>query len=123
MKLKRIELKRLSLDMAFSGGKCDQTENFLRYLQEICEVYELQIVGLIPVGSGGGWPEVTFRGTEKNLTKFSIAFHDDDELGLDMIKDYSRDDSDGGFYVAVDERFTTKGDREFINDDGTFKEW
>jgi hypothetical protein len=117
-----MKLKTLSLDIAF-GGKCDQTEDFLKYLQEVCEVFQLQIVGLIPVGSGGGWPEVTFRGTEENLTKFSISFHDDEIDGKDIMKEYSRDDSDRGFYVAVDERFTTKGNREFFDEDGTSKEW
>jgi hypothetical protein len=40
----------------------DSTQDFLTYLQEVCEVFQLQIVGLIPVGPAGGWPEVTFKG-------------------------------------------------------------
>jgi hypothetical protein len=119
-----MKLKRFSLDMAFDGP-CSDTSKFLTYLQEICEVFNLQIVGLIPVGPGGAWPEVTFRGTEEDLTKFSIAFHDDPELGQEMIDDYCEEDDEPGFSVFVDERFTTKGNRQFINEDGTlsFKEW
>ena len=110
--------------MAFDGP-CAKTSGFLNYLQEICEVFNLQIVGIIPVGPGGGWPEVTFRGSEEDLTKFSIAFHDDPELGQEMFDQYAHDDIDQGFSVFSDERFTTKGNRKFINEDGTlsFKEW
>ncbi len=119
-----MELKRFSLDMAFDGP-CNETGNFLTYLQEICEVFNLQIVGLIPVGPGGAWPEVTFRGTEEDLTRFSIAFHDDPGLGKEMIDDYLEEDGEQGFSVFVDERYTTKGKRRFINEDGSlsFKEW
>jgi hypothetical protein len=118
-----MELKTFSVDMAFDG-KCSKTSNFLKYLQEICEVFSLQIVGLIPVGPGGAWPEVTFRGTKENLTRFSIAFHDDEEIGQEMIENYLQDDSLNDFSVFADERFTTKGNREFIDEEsGNFKEW
>ena len=119
-----MELKRFSIDIAFDGP-CEKTGGFLTYLQEICEVFNLQIVGLIPVGPGGAWPEVTFRGTEEDLTKFSIAFHDDPELGHEMIYDYLADDVEQDFSVFSDPRYTTKGNRKFINEDGTlsFKEW
>ena len=119
-----MKLKRFSLDIAFDGP-CNDTGKFLTYLQEICEVFNLQIVGLVPVGPGGAWPEVTFRGTEEDLTNLSIAFHDDPELGKEMIDDYITEDDEPIFEVPFDERYTTKGNRQFINEDGTlsFKEW
>jgi len=41
-----------------------------------------------------------------------------------MINEYLQDDSLNDFSVFADERFTTKGNREFIDEeDGTFKEW
>lgn len=113
------ELKRFSVDMAFDGDAYE----FMQYLQEVCEVFNLQIVGLIPVGPGGGNPEVTFRGAKEDLTKFSISFHEDPELGQEMVDQYSHDDFDPGFSVFVDERFTSKGKREYIEEDGTIKEW
>ena len=115
------ELKRFSVDMAFDGDAYE----FMQYLQEVCEVFNLQIVGLIPVGPGGGNPEVTFRGAKEDLTKFSISFHDDPELGKEMVDEYILEDDEPEFSVFVDERFTTRGNRQFINEDGTlsFKEW
>jgi hypothetical protein len=119
-----MKLKRFSLDIAFDGP-CNDTSKFLTYLQEICEVFNLQIVGLVPVGPGGAWPVVTFRGAEDDLTRFSIAFHDDPELGQEMIDDFIEEDEDPGFEVFSDPRYTTKGNRQFINEDGSlsFKEW
>jgi len=119
-----MELKRFRLVSAFDGP-CNDTTKFMIYLQEICEVFNLQIVGLIPVSPSGAWPEVTFRGTEEDLTKLSIAFNDDPELGQEMIDSYIMEDDEPVFEVPFDERFTTKGKRQFINDDGTlsFKEW
>ena len=42
-----------------------------------------------------------------------------------MIDDYCEEDVEPGFSIFVDERYTTKGNRQFINEDGTlsFKEW
>jgi len=119
-----MELKRFSLGIAFNGP-CKDTENFLTYLQEICEVFNLQIVGLVPVSSSGAWPEVTFRGAKEDLTNLSIAFHDDSELGQEMIDEFIMEDAEPAFNVPFDERFTTKGNRQFINEDETlsFKEW
>ena len=113
------ELKRFSVDMAFDGDAYE----FMQYLQEVCEVFNLQIVGLIPVGPGGANPEVTFRGTEEDLIRFSISFHDDPELGQEMIDDYMFEDCLQPFDVFIDERFTSKGKREYIEEDGTIKEW
>ena len=117
-----MKLKKMSFDLAFNAATAE-TENFLNFLQEACEVFSLQIVGLIPVGSAGAWPEVTFRGTEENLTRFSIAFYDGQEMGQEMVDEYMVDDEPEEFYVFTDERFTTKGGRKYINEDGTFKEW
>jgi hypothetical protein len=106
-------MKILSFDLAYM----DSTQDFLTYLQEVCEVFQLQIVGLIPVGPAGGWPEVTFKGEEENLRRFTDLFFDGQEP--DYFDDNS-DDDDSELYVFSDPRFTTKGNREFINDDGTF---
>jgi hypothetical protein len=42
-----------------------------------------------------------------------------------MIDDYIMEDDEPIFEVPFDERYTTKGNRQFINEDGTlsFKEW
>jgi hypothetical protein len=119
-----MKTKRFTVAIAFDGP-CNDTSRFMIYLQEICEVFQLQIVGLWPVSCQGAWPEVTFRGTEENLTKFSIAFHDSQELGQEIIDDYMVEDGEYDFEVQSDERYTTKGNRKFINEDGTisFKEW
>ena len=109
------ELNRFSVDMAFEGNSFE----FMSYLQEGCEVFNLQIVGLIPVGPGGANPEVTFRGTKEDLIRFSISFHDDPELGQEMIDDYMSDDCEQPFDVFIDERFTTKGKRQFVEENGT----
>jgi len=117
-----MELKRMSFDLAFDESIAE-TGNFLLFLQEACEVFSLQIVGLIPVGPAGAWPEVTFRGTKENLIRFSIAFYDDPEMGEEMVDEFMVDDEPEEFYVFTDERFTTKGERKYINEDGTFTEW
>ena len=107
-------LKTCAFDMLYM----DSTTDFLNYLQEICEVYELQIVGLIPVGPGGGNPEVLFKGEEENLRKFSDTFFDG--FNPEYFDNHSDDADDDYLSVFSDPRFTTKGNRKFINDDGTF---
>ena len=117
------KLKVFSVDIAFDGST-GQTSNFLEFLQEVCEVYQLEIVGLWPVGPGGGWPEVTFRGTEENLTKFAIAFFDSTEMGQEMIDEYMDEDEPKEFAVLSDPRFSSKGERKYVNEDGqSFKVW
>jgi hypothetical protein len=115
--------KKFSVDIAFNG-LTDQTEKFLGYLQEVCEIFNLEIVGLIPVGSGGGWPEITFRGEEANLLEFSNSFFDEEE-GEDMFETYSRPDEPTIFNGAIiDPRYSTKGKTEFIDEKTKqFKEW
>jgi hypothetical protein len=106
-------MKTLSFDLAYM----DSTQDFLNYLQEVCEVYQLQIVGLVPVGPAGGWPEVTFKGEEDNLRRFAHLFFDGCEP--DYFDEYS-DDADDDLFVFSDPRFTTKGNRKFISDEGEF---
>jgi hypothetical protein len=112
-----MSLKTVSVDIAFDGF-ADNTSDFLSYLQEVCEVFNLQIVGLIPVGSAGAWPEVTFRGKEEDLIRFCIMFFQMNEDGEEYYNDNNSDDSIHNFYVFSDERFTTKADRKFITNDG-----
>ena len=110
--------------MAFNGPT-SQTEKFLGYLHEVCENFNLEIVGLIPVGPGGGWPEITFRGEEANLLEFSKAFFDCEVEGEDMFETYSRPDEPTIFNGAIiDSRYSTKGKTEFIDEKTKqFKEW
>lgn len=113
-----MKLNRISIPIAFDPmfGK---TDKFLRYLQEICEIFELQIVGLVPVSSSGAWPEVTFRGESENLEKFIMSFYfDDPEEGADFFESYLKDDEPGDFFVESDHRFTSRGSREFFTEEG-----
>jgi hypothetical protein len=111
-----MSLKTVRVDIAFDGF-ADNTSDFLSYLQEVCEVFNLQIVGLIPVGPAGAWPEVNFRGEEEDLIRFCIMFFEMNEDGEEYFNSNSDDDVPD-FYVFSDERFTTKSDRKFITNDG-----
>jgi len=109
-----MKIKKIGLDMAYYSL---QTSEFFEYLQEICEVFNLEIVGIIPVGPAGAWPEVTFRGEESSLIKFLNAFFDSDFEGEGYLLEYGKDD----FYCEfggpfVDERYSSKGKRKFINE-------
>ena len=106
----------ISVDIAVDGF-ADNTSDFLSYLQEISEVFSLQIVGLIPVGPAGAWPEVTFRGEEKDLIRFCIMFFEESEDGEEYFKE-NYIDYDTDFSLFSDPRFTTKADRKFITNDG-----
>lgn len=112
-----MAIKKIRMDIAYDGPT-DETQKFMSFLQEVCEVFSLEIVGLIPVGAAGAWPEVTFRGEEKDILEFVQKFFDSEEEGLDYYHTYGQDDSypefDGPF---VDERYTTKGSREYLNED------
>lgn len=110
----------ISVDIAFDGF-ADNTSDFLNYLQEISEVFSLQIVGLIPVGPAGAWPEVTFRGEEKDLNRFCIMFFEESEDGEEYFKQNCID-YDTDFYLFSDPRFTTKENRKFITNDGKWKD-
>jgi hypothetical protein len=114
-------MKQTQLDLAFGGqgSLTEHTSNFLNFLQEICEVFQVQIVHLIPVGPGGGWPCITVRGTEENIKKLLIAHYDgsgmmDDDPGF--FDEHMQDCDSEGFSVFADDRFTTAGNRVFITE-------
>ena len=106
-----MSLKKISVDIA---SPTDASE-FMNHLQEFCEVFNLQIIKLIPVGCAGAWPEITFRGEEEDIRRFANLFYEED-----YDDEWIQDDAPIEFEVFCDERYTTKGQREFINDDGTF---
>jgi hypothetical protein len=54
---------KLDVDMGYP----DKTEDWLKELSRICGEHGLDIVGLVPFGTGGGAPVVTFRGTGGTL--------------------------------------------------------
>lgn len=106
-------------DLVFEN-ETEQTDKFLTLLQELIEVFQLEIIGLWPVGSGGGWPEIAFRGKEEDLVKFCIWYSgedegDDYEAAIELI---GPDEGSGPLNVLSDNRFSTKGKREFIDDSG-----
>jgi hypothetical protein len=114
---KDMAIKKIRMDIAYNGPT-NQTQEFMGFLQEVCEVFSLEIVGLIPVGPGGAWPEVAFRGEEKDILEFVQKFLDDKEVGLDYFYSYAEDDSYPEFNGPfVDERYTTKGERKYIDED------
>jgi len=63
MEIQTNQRMRISFDMCYP----DSSENLFKLLDEICKAHDAQIVGLIPIGPGGGWPEVTFEADEENL--------------------------------------------------------
>ena len=102
----------MSVDIAYP----ETPGEFMGWLHEVCEVFNLQIVGFIPVGSGGGWPEVTFRGFEDDLLQFSESFYDGD--GKEMFEEYSFDDDHPSEFQGafIDPRFSRKGKCKFIDE-------
>lgn len=107
-----MKTKQISVDIAYPN----ESGEFMGWLQEVCEVFNLQIVGLIPIGSGGGWPEVTFRGFEDDLLKFSESFYDGD--GKEMFEEYSFEDDLPSVFQGpfIDPRFSLKGKCKFIDE-------
>ena len=97
----------------------EKTDDFLQLLQEITEQFELDIIGLWPMGPGGGHPEVTFRGTAENIKKMITDWYmaDDKDDAEEWIKDYVSPYSPTDHEVKHDERF--KLTRKFIKTDGS----
>ena len=107
-----MKTKQMSVDIGYP----DDSNQFMGWLHEVCEVFNLQIVGFIPVGPGGGNPEVTFRGFEEDLLQFSEAFYDGE--GKEMFELYSEDDDNPSEFqgAIIDPRFSVKGKCRFINE-------
>jgi hypothetical protein len=106
----------LPLDMAF-----DDDEDTMLMLQEITEQFNLQIVGLWPIGPAGGNSEVTFRGSytdiENFLTQWFFA-HDPSDVEYYM-NEVVEKDHPIPFEVLMDSRFVTKGRRKYVKEDGS----
>jgi len=110
-------MKQLTLVFAFDGFH--ETQEFMLYLQELVEQFQVQIIEFIPASSSGAWPELTFRGTEENLIKLAICYHGDHiEDGTEYAEDHMIDDSPILFDIEKDPRWLTAGKRTFISDDG-----
>jgi hypothetical protein len=107
------KIKNLRVDIAFGGPTC-QTDQFMAWLQEVCEVFNLEIAGLIPVGVAGAWPEVRFRGKEEDVREFARSFFDGD--GDEILDEFGWDDEEEFNGPYIDPRFTTKGNRVYIDE-------
>jgi hypothetical protein len=95
-------------------------DDIMSYLQEMIEVYELEIVGLWPVGPSGGASEVKFRGARVNIERLLYQYCYEDE---EVVKEYMPleiADKQSPIEVLIDERFSTKGKRRYISDEGKF---
>lgn len=105
-------LKQISLDLT--------SEDFLNICQEIVEQFNLQIIKLIPLGPGGGNPEVTFRGREQDILGlvewYCELSGDDDPEGF--YEDYVTDDMPITFEVYSDPRMSTRERRRHIGPKG-----
>lgn len=107
------EISIVGIDISFEI--CEETKDFLILLQEICEEFHLEIIGLWPMGPGGGWPEVTFRGETENIHKMIKDWYmKEDEESEEWIKEYVTEYEETEFNVKIDSRFERK-ERKFIN--------
>jgi hypothetical protein len=106
----------LPLDMAI-----DDDEDVMIMLQEITEQFNLQIVGLLPIGPAGGNSEITFRGKYQDIENFLTQWffaHDPSDVEYYMT-DVVEKDHQIPFTVHMDSRFVTKGRRKYVKEDGS----
>jgi len=111
-------LRQVVLDIAY-----DENEDIMQMLHEICEQFDLQIIGLIPIGPGGGNPEVTFRGKSEDVMDMLRWYHQEsEEDAADYYDEYSYEDTPKPFEVEAkkDPRFVG-GNRRYIDQSGRSK--
>jgi hypothetical protein len=95
----------------------------MHLLHEICQQFNLQIIGLIPIGPGGGNPEVTFRGSNNDVMDMLRWYHQEsEEDAADYYDEYSFEDTPRPFEVEAkkDPRFMS-GDRKYVDLSGRSK--
>jgi len=112
-------LKQVSLDIGYD----DSTDDFLQMLHEICEQFDLQIIGLVPYGPGGGNPEVTFRGRADSIMNMLHWYHEHSGEDVESFYDmYVMPDRPIPFEVEAkkDPRFTGIN-RKYIDQIGRSK--
>jgi hypothetical protein len=111
-------LRQVVLDITY-----DENEDIMQMLHEICEQFDLQIIGLIPIGPGGGNPEVTFRGKGEDVMNMLRWYHQEsEEDAADYYDEYSYEDTPKPFEVEAkkDPRFVG-GNRRYIDPSGRSK--
>jgi hypothetical protein len=111
-------LRQVSLDVS-----TEEEEDVMHLLHEICQQFNLQIIGLIPIGPGGGNPEVTFRGSNNDVMDMLRWYHQEsEEDATDYYDEYSYEDTPRPFEVEAkkDPRFMG-GDRKYIDPSGKSK--
>jgi hypothetical protein len=114
-------LKQVSIDLGYDPS--ESANDFLQMLHEICEQFDLQIIGLVPYGPGGGNPEVTFRGQANDIMSMLDWYHDQTGEDVESFYDtYVTSDEPRPFEVEAkkDNRFTGIG-RKFIDPSGRSK--
>lgn len=111
-----LDIYLLPLDMGFDGN-----DDPMLLLHELTQQFNLQIVGLIPMGPAGGNPEVTFRGTYSDIENMlrQWFFADDAEQADYYMDEIIDKDHSIPFKVYNDPRFDSKGRREYVKDDGS----
>jgi hypothetical protein len=110
-------IMKIELDLAFETTPA--TTDFMKLLQEVCEVFNLQIVGFIPEGPGGGWPAVTFRGEREDLLRMLTNWYmdGDSEEANSHFSEFAEVDSPLEFFVHR----ADSGKLEFFDLDGNLK--
>jgi hypothetical protein len=112
-----------SLDIGYDGFALE-TRGFFTLLTEICDEYNLEIVGFKPFGPAGGNPEITFRGKSEDLIRLSTNFYEDADEGLDMFNQFSEEDHIKTPLIKLDKSASERvKERKFVKNGGEFMEY
>ncbi len=78
-------MSRISIDLVYSpeNSIIEYSEtagsDLMSYLNEICLIYSLKIVRLVPVGPGGGHSVFTFEGSYENVLSLAKVIYESED--------------------------------------------
>ena len=64
---------QIELDVVLDSFK--NVDAAMEALQKVCDKFKVKIIGLIPMGPGGGLPAITFSGSKDNLKNMYVEWY------------------------------------------------